>query len=127
MSRRHVHLIERRQRVELPLERVFEFYSDARNLEILTPPWMGFEVTTPGPIEMRPGAIIDYRINVHGLPMRWRTRIEAWEPPLRFVDVQLRGPYSRWEHTHTFQADGENAVLIDDRVRYVLPLGPLGR
>jgi hypothetical protein len=63
---------------------------------------------------------------VHGLPLRWRTRIEAWEPPVRFVDVQLRGPYSRWEHTHTFQADGANAVLIGDRVRYVLPLGPLG-
>ncbi len=126
MSRRHIHVLERRQRIELPIERAFEFYADARNLETLTPSWMGFHVITPGPIEMRPGAIIDYRLNVHGLPLRWRTRIEAWEPPVRFVDVQLRGPYSRWEHTHTFQADGANAVLIGDRVRYVLPLGPLG-
>ena len=126
MSRRHIHVLERTQRVELPIERIFEFYGDARNLETLTPPWMGFHVITPEPIEMRPGAIIDYRVNVHGLPLRWRTRIEAWEPPTRFVDVQLRGPYSRWEHTHTFQPDGADAVLIGDRVRYVLPLGPLG-
>ena len=126
MSRRHIHVLERQQRVELPIERIFEFYGDARNLETLTPPWMGFHVITPAPIEMRPGAIIDYRLNVHGLPLRWRTRIDAWEPPTRFVDVQLRGPYSRWEHTHTFQPDGKDAVLIGDRVRYVLPLGPLG-
>ena len=126
MRRRHIHVLERSQRVELPVGRAFEFYADAHNLEKLTPPWMAFEVITPGPIEMRPGALIDYRINVHGLPMRWRTRIDAWEPPFRFIDVQLRGPYSRWEHTHTFQADGDDAVLIGDRVRYVLPLGPLG-
>jgi ligand-binding SRPBCC domain-containing protein len=126
MKRRRIHVLERSQRVELPPERVFEFFSEARNLEVLTPPWMSFKVTTEGPIEMRPGALIDYRLKVHGLPLRWRTRIEVWEPPVRFVDVQLRGPYSRWEHTHTFQALGENAVLIGDHVRYVLPLGPLG-
>ena len=92
MRRRHIHVLERSQRVELPVGRAFEFYADAHNLEKLTPPWMAFEVITPGPIEMRPGALIDYRIRLHGVGIRWRTRIEAWEPPLRFVDVQLRGP-----------------------------------
>ena len=77
MTRRHIHVLERRQRVELPVGRAFEFYADARNLETLTPPWMGFEVITKGPIEMRPGALIDYRLNVHGLPLRWRARIDA--------------------------------------------------
>ncbi len=126
MSRRHIHVLERRQRVELPREQVFEFFSQARNLEALTPAWMSFQVVTEGPIEMRPGTLIDYRLKVHGLPMRWRTRIEEWEPPARFVDIQLRGPYARWEHTHTFEPDGEHAVVIGDHVRYQLPLGPLG-
>ncbi len=121
-----VHVLERSQRVELPRERVFEFFSDARNLQKLTPAWMSFVVVTEGEIEMRPGALIDYRLKVHGLPMRWRTRIEEWEPPLRFVDVQLRGPYAMWEHTHTFDSDGDDAVVIGDHVRYRLPLGPLG-
>jgi ligand-binding SRPBCC domain-containing protein len=122
-----VHVLERRQRLELPAERAFAFYADARNLEAITPPWLAFRVTTPGRIEMRPGALIDYRLRLHGVPVRWRTRIEAWDPPRRFVDVQLRGPYALWEHTHTFEPDGAAAVVIGDRVRYALPLGPLGR
>jgi ligand-binding SRPBCC domain-containing protein len=121
------YLLVRRQRLQVPLERAFEFYARARNLETITPPWLGFGMLTPEPIEMREGALIDYRLRLHGVPVRWRTRIEAWEPPLRFVDVQLRGPYALWEHTHTFEADGEAAVVIGDRVRYALPLGPLGR
>jgi ligand-binding SRPBCC domain-containing protein len=123
---RGVHLLERSQRVELPLERAFEFYGDARNLERITPPWLGFEVTTPGPLEMRAGALIDYRLKLHGVPVRWRTRIEVWEPPRRFVDVQVNGPYRLWEHTHAFEPVGDGAVLIRDRVRYALPLGPFG-
>jgi ligand-binding SRPBCC domain-containing protein len=121
-----VHVLERSQRLSVSLERAFEFYGEARNLEAITPPWLGFQVTTPGTIEMRAGALIEYRLKLHGFPVRWRTRIEAWEPPLRFVDAQLRGPYSLWEHTHTFARDGEGGVLIADRVRYALPLGPLG-
>ena len=127
MSGGRVHVLERTQRLELPVERVFEFYAQARNLETLMPPWMGFAVITPGPIQMRPGALIDYRLKLHGVSVRWRTRIEVWEPPVRFVDVQVRGPYARWEHTHTFERDGEHAVVISDRVRYALPLGPLGQ
>jgi hypothetical protein len=120
-----VHVLERSQRLAVPLERAFELYSEARNLERITPPWLNFRVTT-APIEMRKGALIEYRLKLHGVPVHWRTRIAAWEPPLRFVDVQLRGPYALWEHTHNFERDGEHAVVIGDRVRYALPLGPLG-
>jgi ligand-binding SRPBCC domain-containing protein len=127
LTRRGVHVLERRQRLEVPPERAFAFYADARNLEAITPPWLAFRVTTPGRIEMRPGTLIDYRLRLHGVPVRWRTRIEVWDPPRRFVDVQLRGPYALWEHTHTFEPDGADGVVIGDRVRYALPLGPLGR
>jgi ligand-binding SRPBCC domain-containing protein len=121
-----VHLLERRQRVELPIEEAFAFYGDARNLELITPPWLGFEVTTRAPIEMGVGTLIEYRLRLHRLPVRWRTRIEAWEPPRRFVDAQIRGPYSLWEHTHTFEEDGPGATIIEDRVRYSIPFGLLG-
>ena len=124
MSR--VHVLEREQRVELPIEQAFEFYGDARNLERITPPWLGFEVTTPAPIEMGVGTLIEYRLRLHRVPVRWRTRIEAWEPPHRFVDAQVKGPYSLWEHTHTFEQDGPEATIIRDRVRYAIPFGPLG-
>jgi ligand-binding SRPBCC domain-containing protein len=122
-----VHVLERSQRLPLPAARAFAFYADALNLEAITPPWLAFRVATAGPIAMRPGTLIDYRLRLHGIPVSWRTRIEAWEPPERFVDVQLRGPYALWEHTHTFEPDGEHAVVIGDRVRYALPFGPLGR
>jgi ligand-binding SRPBCC domain-containing protein len=121
-----VHVFEREQRVELPLARAFEFYGDAHNLEAITPPWLGFEVTTPAPVLMRAGTLLDYRLKLHRVPVRWRTRIEVWEPPHRFVDAQLSGPYALWEHTHEFEAAGEDTTVIRDRVRYGLPLGPLG-
>jgi ligand-binding SRPBCC domain-containing protein len=120
-------LLERRLRLELPIEQVFAFYGDAHNLERITPPWLGFEVTTPGPIEMGVGTLIEYRLRLHRVPVRWRTRIEAWEPPRRFVDAQVRGPYALWEHTHTFEEDGSGATIIGDRVRYAIPFGPLGK
>lgn len=125
MSR--VHVLERAQRLNLSAERAFELYADAFNLEAITPPWLGFRVVTRRPVEMRRGALLDYRLKLHGIPIRWRTRIEAWEPPARFVDVQLSGPYALWEHTHTFEPECEGAVVIRDRVRYALPLGPVGR
>ncbi len=121
-----VRVLEREQRIELPLERCFEFFAQAANLEAITPPWLGFSMLTPEPIAMHAGALIEYRIRLHGVPIRWRTRIEAWEPPTRFVDVQLRGPYALWEHTHTFEGDGDNATIIRDRVRYALPFAPFG-
>ena len=121
-----VHVLERRQRLPVATERAFAFFSDARNLEAITPPWLRFRLLTPGAIEMRPGALIDYRLRLHGVPLTWRTRIAVWEPPHRFVDVQLRGPYALWEHTHTFEATGADGVIICDRVRYALPFGRVG-
>jgi ligand-binding SRPBCC domain-containing protein len=120
-----VHVLEREQLVRAPLERVFSFFSAARNLEALTPPWLRFEVLTPEPIEMRAGTLIDYRLRLHGAPLRWLTMIEAWEPGVVFVDRQLRGPYRLWHHTHRFSAQPEG-TLVRDRVRYAIPLGPLG-
>jgi len=98
-------------------DEVFPFFADARNLETLTPPWLNFEILTPAPIAMRPGTLIDYRLRVYGLPIRWRTEIVEWNPPLRFADVQLRGPYTLWHHTHTFD-EREGGTLCRDEVRY---------
>jgi len=120
------HLLERDQWVAAPLERVFAFFSDAANLETLTPAWLRFRIVTPTPIEMQPGAKIEYRIDWHALPIRWQTEIAEWSPPQRFVDVQVRGPYRLWHHTHTF-ASIDGGTLLGDRVRYALPLGVLGR
>jgi ligand-binding SRPBCC domain-containing protein len=120
-----VHLLEREQHVQAPPEEVFAFFADARNLESITPPWLGFRVLTPGPIEMRPGALIEYRLALHRIPVRWLTRIEEWTPGRSFVDAQLRGPYRLWHHTHTFSPHN-GGTLVGDRVRYALPLGPLG-
>jgi ligand-binding SRPBCC domain-containing protein len=121
-----VHVLARSQRLAVSIERAFDFYAQARNLEAITPPWLGFRVTTTGAIDMRAGTLIDYRLKLHGVSVRWRTRIERWNPPGSFVDVQVRGPYALWQHTHTLQPDGEAAVVVGDRVRYALPFGPLG-
>ncbi len=100
-----------------PRSEIFPFFADAHNLEAITPPWLKFEVLTPKPIAMRPGALIDYRIKVHGFPISWRTEIKEWSPPDRFVDVQLRGPYRLWHHTHTFE-ERPDGTLCKDEVRY---------
>ena len=118
-------MLEREQVIPRPREEVFGFFADAYNLEALTPPWLRFGVRTPRPIEMRPGTLIAYGMRLHGLPVRWLTEIEEWEPGVRFVDRQLRGPYRLWHHTHTFE-DRPEGTLMRDRVRYALPLGPLG-
>jgi hypothetical protein len=120
-----IHVLERSQRVEVPVKQAFDFYVDALNLEPMTPPWLHFEVTTPGELKLQRGTLLDYKLKLHGVPVRWQTRIEIWEPPVRFVDIQAKGPYSHWEHTHLFEEDGEGTI-IHDRVRYAIPLGPLG-
>jgi ligand-binding SRPBCC domain-containing protein len=119
------HLLERTQLVPRPRAEVFAFFADAHNLERLTPGFLRFQILTPAPIELRPGALIDYRLSLFGVGFRWQTEIEVYEPGVRFVDVQLQGPYRRWHHTHTF-ADAPGGTLIGDRVEYELPLGPLG-
>jgi ligand-binding SRPBCC domain-containing protein len=105
---------------------VFPFFADANNLEAITPPWLQFRVVTPRPIEMRVGTLIEYRLKLHGIPVSWLTQIAVWEPGERFVDVQLRGPYALWHHTHEFASDGTGGTLMRDVVRHALPLGPLG-
>lgn len=102
-----------------PIHEVFDFFSDAGNLEILTPPWLKFQILTPRPIEMRVGALIDYRLRVHGIPLRWRSEITGWKPPHRFVDEQRRGPYRLWHHQHTFEPRG-TGTLCWDIVKYAV-------
>lgn len=120
------HIIEREQRIPAPPKDVFRFFEDAYNLEAITPPFLAFSVMTPRPIEMRAGALIEYRLKLHGVPVRWKTRIERFDPPYAFVDVQVSGPYRLWHHTHVFEPDGRAGTLMRDRVRYALPFGPFG-
>ncbi len=122
----HEHTLHREQRLPRPVDEVFAFFGDARNLESITPPLLSFRVLTPDPIEMGPGALIRYRLRVRRIPVGWLTAIREWDPPHRFVDEQLRGPYALWHHTHTFEPDGEDATLMRDIVRYALPFGAAG-
>ncbi len=116
--------LRREQWFPRPLDRVFAFFAEAGNLGTITPPWLGFEVLTPAPIEMRLGALIDYRLRLHGVRLRWRTEITAWQPPHRFIDEQRRGPYREWVHEHTFVTRG-GGTLVGDHVRYRVPGGRL--
>ena len=118
--------LQRRQLIPRPLAEVFPFFADAGNLERITPDFLGFQILTPQPISVQPGSLIDYRIQLFGVPLRWRTRIEIFEPPHRFTDVQVRGPYRLWQHAHEF-TETPAGTLMADRVRYQMPLGPLGR
>jgi hypothetical protein len=118
------HVFETSLWLPAPRARVFPFFAEARNLQILTPPWLNFQILTPGEITMRPGALIDYQLRIHGWPVRWRTEITAWEPPFRFEDQQRRGPYRQWIHTHTFTEEN-GGTRCDDRVVYAVPGGAL--
>src|SRR5438874_1135995 len=101
MGAARTYLIEREQWLSRPIEEVFAFFGDATNLEAITPEWLRFSVITPSPVVMTTGSLIEYRLRWRCLPLRWTTIIEAWEPPHRFVDTQLEGPYRLWHHTHT--------------------------
>lgn len=120
------YILKRELTLDLPREEVFEFFADAGNLERITPLELNFHIITPQPIDIRKGALIDYKLKMRGIPVKWRTEISVWEPPFRFVDQQLKGPYKQWIHTHTFTELETNKTLIVDDVRYRLPLEPLG-
>jgi ligand-binding SRPBCC domain-containing protein len=127
MSASGVHVLRREQRLEAPPEAVFPFFADARNLETITPPLLRFRLLTPEPIAMGVGTFLQYALRLHGVPVRWDTLIQEWEPPHRFVDVQVRGPYRLWHHTHELiAADGGAATLMRDTVRYSIGFGALG-
>lgn len=120
------HTLRREQWIPRPLQEVFGFFSDARNLQEITPSWLGFRILTPGPIRIAAGARLRYRLSLHGLPIAWTTEIRHWDPPFRFVDVQLTGPYVLWHHTHRFETH-HGGTRMTDVVRYRLPFGFVGR
>ena len=119
------HQLRRDLWVPQPLNQTFDFFSRAENLEQITPPWLRFRIVTPLPINMTAGATIEYALKVRGVPLHWLTEIQIWDPPYAFVDVQTKGPYKRWRHTHQFRPDSGGTAILDV-VEYELPLGILG-
>jgi ligand-binding SRPBCC domain-containing protein len=120
-----IHVFRREQRLDASPAVVFPFFADARNLEAITPPLLRFRLLTPDPISMGVGTFLQYALRMHGVPVRWDTLIQEWEPPTRFVDVQVRGPYRLWHHTHELLAvDG--GTLMRDTVRYAVGFGVFG-
>ena len=119
------HCLKRDTWIARPIDEVYAFFADAGNLQRITPPELRFRIRTPLPVEMKPGALIDYRLALFGVPFGWRTEISSWEPPRRFVDRQLTGPYRCWVHTHEFSPEG-GGTRMRDRVEYALPLGAVG-
>lgn len=120
------HILKSSLTVPRPRAEVFDFFADAENLERITPPELRFEILTQTPFRIEKGSLIDYKLRLRGIPIKWRTEITDWEPPLRFVDEQLSGPYRQWIHRHVFTEIDADTTLIEDEVRYRLPLEPLG-
>jgi hypothetical protein len=119
-----VRTLHREQKIPAALPEVFAFFCEARNLGRLTPPRMHFKLLAQADSELKTGALINYQLAWNGLPIRWTTRIEEWRPPTLFIDVQLKGPYRLWRHTHSFEAQ-EGSTLMRDTVEYALPMGAL--
>lgn len=120
------HQLIRRQVLPLPLDQVFAFFAEPRNLARITPPWLGFRIVTPGELVMAPGLRIEYRVSPLLVPQRWVSEITRYDPPHRFVDEQRVGPYRKWHHLHEFEAV-KGGTAIRDTITYALPFGPLGR
>lgn len=114
------HLLAFETKLHRPLKEVFDFFSNAENLNKVTPTEVSFSMLTPMPLKMQVGALIDYRIKLSGIPFFWRTQISVWEPPYRFVDEQAKGPYVFWRHEHIFEDKGDY-VLMTDRLHYLSP------
>ncbi|MEM7784211.1 MAG: SRPBCC family protein [Planctomycetota bacterium] len=112
------YLLNAEMTVPLDRKQVFNFFADARELERITPQWLNFKILTPLPVTMKAGLLLDYKIKLHRIPIYWQTRICVWEPCSRFVDEQLKGPYKRWYHEHTFE-DVAEGTLVRDRVHYI--------
>jgi ligand-binding SRPBCC domain-containing protein len=119
------HILECEQVVPRPLEDVFAFFADPRNLEDLTPPFLHFRILTPEPFRMEAGAVYEYRLRLFWVPLEWKSRIETYDPGRSFTDVQVEGPYASWAHLHEFR-EAPGGTRVRDTVRYALPLGPLG-
>lgn len=107
-----------------PIETVFSYFCDVRNLEAITPPWLRFRIISDPTAELRAGSLIDYRLRLHGLPIRWRTEITEWSPSRRFIDTQSKGPYRKWRHLHTFEP-AIGGTLACDQVDYSMVCGGL--
>jgi ligand-binding SRPBCC domain-containing protein len=120
-----VYTLEREQWVARTPEEIFPFFSEARNLEQITPPWLSFRVISVSPEPVAAGTLIRYRLRVRGVPFGWITKITEWNPPHSFVDVELSGPYARWVHTHRFEPR-DGGTRLSDHVEYALPFGILG-
>ena len=120
------YILTRTLTLDRPRAEVFDFFSDAGNLERITPPKLGFSIITPRPLEIRQGTLIDYTLRIYGFPVNWQTEISEWDPPNYFIDRQVSGPYGQWIHKHTFTELEDGRTLIEDEVRYRLPLEPLG-
>jgi ligand-binding SRPBCC domain-containing protein len=118
-----LYTLKAEQWIPRPLDAVFPFFADPRNLEELTPPWLHFRILTPR-VEMRAGARMDYQLKLHGIPLKWQSEITLWEPPFRFVDRQTRGPYRLWIHEHTFQPK-DGGTLMRDSLQYAVRGGAL--
>ena len=122
-----IYELKRKVFISAPVEEVFSFFSAAENLNLITPPWLHFKILTPLPVLMKKNALIDYSIKILGLRMTWNTEITVWQPPVRFVDRQINGPYRVWEHTHQFEEKG-GGTQMEDVIRYAVPgfvLSPL--
>ncbi len=114
--------LDSEQWIKRSRDQVFAFFADPLNLQVITPPWLRFEIKTSHPIQMRQGTRIEYRLRLHGFPISWKSEITVWEPPDRFVDDQVKGPYRLWHHEHTFE-EKDRGTLVRDHVRYSVPGG----
>ena len=120
-----IYRLERSLFISQPREKVFAFFADAGNLERITPAFLSFHILAPHPIPMRAGSLIDYELRLYGVPFKWRTQIESFDPISSFTDIQIKGPYRRWHHRHEFE-EVPGGTHMRDRVEYELPFGPLG-